>query len=352
MLASGLAGGLLACQLIVGVKDDDGAPRPDAAAPEAGEASAPCVLHKAPEPPTNGGGMGKGGLVYYALERLVIAPAEDAGAESVIGYDLDDRCTGLPTARSDAPCVTPDGGGLVTDEDGGVDNSLRRIFGSLSLLSSDTSDPGAAFFNKAIRAGTRTVLIALGDYNGEPDDTEVNVALFASEGLLPARDGGPVGDGLDEWTHTGVTQFLPAGPFLPVTGYVTRSVLVTRRADLVVAFGGFLLTLHDASITATIDPSGPGHLVNGTISGRAVADEVLAAAGQIPIENNYCLVSSFTGIKSSICDHRDLVHPDASPSETCDSVSVGIGFVAVRAVAKDVIKDASVEACAPLTCSP
>jgi|GEM_PF-3518227 len=371
LLASLLAGGLVACQLIVGVKDDEGSVRPpDATAgdggEEGGDVQPSCFLVKPPGPPSadSDGGDASSGTAFYALERVAIDPT---GSTSAIGYDLDDRCTGLPTSTGvpgTAPCSPPDGSTRIDDADGGVDNALRGILAYAALIPTHVSaDPAANFFNDDIEAGTRTLIVALRNYNGAADDTEVAVGLIASEGLAPALDvgpspeAGPRWDGNDVWGHTGEPYLSAAGPTgLDLKGYVKNHVLVTYPHDIRLSFGAFSLNLRAASIIATIDHTAtPGRLTDGTIVGRALANEFVEASGQIPVTDKLCLLSGSKTAVDLICQARDITStPGGNPSASCDSISVGIGFRAVGAgisLAAQQAPDGGV--CdAALTCSP
>lgn len=361
LLASLLAGGLLACQLIVGVEDDVGAVRPpdagfsDAAADrDSGEPT--CALRKPPGPPAAStvGAIDNIETVFYALERVAIDPTDAGG---VIGYDLDNRCTGLPTepiadaAVNRAPCVTPMRVEPFADGDGGVDNAFRDLFGAFAFATHPSPDRAANFFNDDIEVGARTLIVAIKDYNGAADDTEVNVALVASEGLTAAVDGGPRWDGTDVWTHT---EGWLNGPTFTLRGYVRDHVLVASpiKDELRLSFGGFSVMLHTATIIAKIAPMA-NRLEDGTIIGRAIANEFIAAAGQIPVKDKYCGLSENPGVLGVICAQRDL-GSNADPSATCDSISVGIGFSAVAArVEVPAQKDPALVACdAAPTCSP
>jgi hypothetical protein len=294
-----------------------------------------------------------GGVAYYAVERIIVTPKE-AGADLVIGYDLDDHCTGLATKQIDPPCTKPGEGIANVDGPGGVDNSFLAILDSFSFAVPMTSpDPGAELFNKQIRVGARTLIVALKDYNGGPNDTKVKVGLIASEGL--DLDGGsPQWKGADTWTHTSATQFFQGGPTLELDGYVRDNVLVARplAGALLVNFGAFSLKVHGASIVGTLVSTVPGTLVNGVITGRVVANELIEAALQIPVASGPCSADT----QSVVCGHRDIASDPASdgrPGAICDSVSIGIGFAAVRAMVSGTVADPVLQLCdAGKTCSP
>ena len=229
---------------------------------------------------------------------------------------------------------------------------MRDIFKSFALSTHDSPDRAANLFNDDIEAGARTLIVAVRDYNGAADDTDVTVGLIASEGLDSASDGGPRWDGTDMWSHT--DKWL-SGPTLPLSGYVKDHVLVTRPTNLVMSFGGFSLRLRLASIVGTIDPVAPGRLLDGVVIGRGVANELIAASGQLPVQGERCAISTSPLAIATICGARDIgSSAGGDASATCDSISVAMGFSAVGAgINPAAQKDPDGGACdAALTCNP
>ena len=249
--------------------------------------------------------------MLFAFSKLAITPvAPDGGEAPVIGYDLDGLCTGLEPPNNGAPCAAPEGGTTPTDKAGGVDNSFQSAFEKFFLFSSDPNDKGASSFNKAIRAGQQTTLLALIDYNGEANDSVVKISLTPSAGLQSpgdGGDGGPSWDGQDRWTYVSEAAFIGDVPVPLSTGYVANDVLVVNFAELKLAFGEFALTLHDAVVTATIAREGTVRsLHNGTIAGRAGANDLIRATGPVLVQDvATCLNDS--GLPKIVRDGRFLV---------------------------------------------
>src|SRR5690606_20059257 len=150
---------LLACQVIVGVREEEGAPRPadagSGAVTDADGPSDPCIKHVPPPPPPGPPATDDVDARYFALRSFAFRPPN----QPAIGYDLDQRCTGLAASTtSDPPCVMPSPD--EADDDGGVDNAFGRLLDLLpGAFKSDSGDFAGEAFDFNVGIGRFTILV-------------------------------------------------------------------------------------------------------------------------------------------------------------------------------------------------
>lgn len=339
LLLVGLAGALAACQVLVGVSDEEGAARP------AGSQVVPVAdlcPHTAPPPPPSGAQDGPDQApVWFALTTLEGLPRPDGRP---VGFDLDQRCTGFP-----APTAF-DGGALCAssfiDDTGGVDNAAARLFGALP------GGYGKALFDgfRVQARAARTLLVYLARYNGQPNDPSVVARLVASEGLqstscdggAPSGDGGALLEGCDTWGFPQGTLTPFDGGATPAVlheGYVSegRLVLGTKAAlelEVEVGRGTFPLPLSgavlEARISEKVGPQGATvRTLAGTIAGRVSVSALLSAFARQP---SLCTAPELEAYKRAVCAYRDMPGSlSDDPLRACTHVSVGLAFTSVQA---------------------
>ena len=343
LVVSGLAAAsLVACQLLVGITDDEGSPVSDEAGRDAdgvdaaAAARADCGQRRPPAPPSDGGAGGPDLDLIFAFRTVTFVPRLGDGGEpqGVIGYDLDDRCTGIGTINNDPPCARPDTATAQDEVDkaGGVDNAFQSTFDDFPL-DKRKPDPASAAFNKLIGQGKQTLLLVVRNYNGGPDDEEVKIALLSAPGLESPSDGGPMWDGGDRWTRPPLVTLFNGLPQTPLAGYVSNFTLVVGFTDLDIVFPPFGLPLKNGVLTARIvEDGGIRSLVDGTIAGRGAVDALIMATGPIEFAGkNVCADPVlFRLLGDAVCRRRDvpLNVKDDGVKARCDAVSVGIGFEA------------------------
>ncbi|MDB5216424.1 MAG: hypothetical protein JWO86_4351 [Myxococcaceae bacterium] len=341
---------LAACQLLAGVDDEEGVARPDGATPEAGpdvapEAGDPCAKVRPPPPPSLGSVSDAGSLgpQLFAFRTFLVRPS---GAP--LGYDIDARCTGHPTSTtSEAPCIGA-ANGDTDDDDGGVDNSLGRVVEK--SVPSDKDLAGNSL-TSSVAKGNFTLLLEVFNYNGEPNDDAVSVAVITAP-RLTANDcdgglseaGAPTWDGCETWATSGVELLneLPTTNLL--SGYVADDVLVVtprqKEQEIAFALGRTSLRLGEALATARIDRgggSGPIRLKDGLLVGRVAADTLLAFFYRLEIGGTTALceqgatgVSIEKTLRGTLCALRDvpLRAADDGKGSKCDALSFVLGFEA------------------------
>lgn len=342
------AASLAACQLIVGVKDEDGFLRPDAAATadavdEDAPADDPCKKYGPPPPPEAGtvpadpGGQSS----VFAVRKFYIRPR----GSTIMGYDLDGRCTGSQgSTTSESPCRPP--GKILADGDGGVDNALAALTDKFAIMS-DAGDLLGDLANEQVDLGKATNIIGLFDYNGLPNDDDVSAQVAMGLGLSSTGcddevlndDGGltPRWDGCDVWAHApGQIIDGPQPVWQTAKGYVADGVLVVRteRMKLGLIYGE--ITAEDCVLTARIEGTeGAYRLVDGIFAGRVSAANVVEIVRLMDL--NGVLVckdeARFSLLRGMICGVRDLpLHrADDGRGLACEAVSFAFGFEAEKA---------------------
>jgi hypothetical protein len=336
---------IIACQLLVGVRDevgtaaDAGASSIDATA-EPAETGPACPLLHPPLMPESSMGTDQPESVF-AFQTLRIRP-KDA---PVLGYDLDERCT--KDVAQPQGCIapgSPDNPPL--DDEGGVDNAFGKVvdFFVGSAAGDAGTDPAAKPFNNDILAGRGTTVAFLAGYNGLADDDDVFFDFLRAAGPVtngcedasPGDAGRPSWDGCDVWSIAAEDisgGAVPARPLLRLRGYVRGGVMVVRYNDLTVPLGDIGLHLVDAIVTARVSrEDGALALRDGTIAGRAPAADLARAALRFTLTNIPVCTSEATSqaVITSVCGARDIrASTMGSEGLPCDSVSVAVGFDAL-----------------------
>ena len=339
-LTSLAALGLLACQVIVGVGDETGEPRPGDGGTDtvdAGEEPDPCLKHHPPLPPSTTTAETPGAR-FFAVKTFRLRPRDALP----IGYDLDDRCTGTAgSTTSAAPCTSPNEGDPVVDDDGGVDNSFGRLLDTVRLVNPADDLAGEAFTTSAER-GIFTFIVQVLGWNGEPNDERVSVAMItgtnlASSGCGDAAvpGGRPRFDGCDRWDFSEDTPFTPEFGVAAngMDGYVTNGVLVAtdRKTPRSFGFGETTVTLHEPLLTARIvDDAGVPTLVDGVVTGRVAASTLLEFVYRLERDGGaFCDDPNTTAlVRQFVCDRRDITlsRSDDGKGLGCDAVSFAFGF--------------------------
>jgi hypothetical protein len=344
LLAPASDGGADAGGTDVGPDTNGAADAGDALGADAGG----CVLAQPPPPPGSDDPSDAGDLeVVLAVRAFDLGLRADGGAPPVIGYDLD----GLCTCPGPADCVAAAPGGSACDQPGGRDNAGGALLREFYQVS------GGSFFsqdalNAQIASGHHTMLLRLRRYNGTPNDTQVELSVYVSDGTLPKQDGGlpspPAWNGQDAWIVDGRTVFGGAGPpIVPVyfdeSAYVAGGVLVGSFGDGVVPLpidsaDLIVIELRAAIVSGTLARTASGwSLTEGVVDGRLAATNLLAELAYVHDLTNQteylCPGSpSYANLKGLICPALDVTADPAAPhAQTCDALSMALGFTAQSA---------------------
>ncbi|MFI5042885.1 MAG: hypothetical protein ACHQNA_13745 [Acidimicrobiales bacterium] len=287
-------------------------------------------------------------------------PAPDAMAPlPPLGWDLDNvvTCPGPPS------CVQATGMERCDDE-AGRDHTGLLLF----RLLGPTAQTGVAAVNAAMLGGEYGLVVQVTGYNGQPNDTQVRVALYFSSGVLGTGDAGDAGpilnhDGNDRWTidprslvgeptsgdcFGGASACQPN--FSDEMAYVSDGVLVAQGlGEVPITFGGraniggAVMTLSQTVVVGTLVPtpiSGNGQgwgIVNGSISGRWGSTKLLSNMATIPdptMDSGAFLCGAaspaYQFLRNYICSLQDISTDPTSDNHgaPCDAISMSFGFTA------------------------
>jgi hypothetical protein len=381
-----------ACSAILGIGDDVFTYAPDEAgaeaAPDTRVPDAPpgpdnCEHAFPPPPPASELTSQAFPTMVFAFKNLDLTGVRDGGAP--VGFDLDGVCTCDPSDHSETaggPTCLTDGatadGGTACDEDGGRDNAFNILFTENAFLGTlkQTGD-----LVDQIRCGRTGMLVFLGGYNGEADDTNVGVSFAPSLGIREPHFVGEINDPLcqlgdgdiptypayfdasDSWSTLDgsideATGLPPLGNALK--GYVTGWQLVADGRNstqrMIVSVGGISIAFTTPVLTARIVPLDAGTnppvfaLADGVMSGRIDGRDLLAFAATAPIrepgrtfshlcEPKWAQVYPF--IKGTLCGALDIrsSRSDDKKGLPCNALSFTAQFEAVPATKSEISAD-------------
>lgn len=294
----------------------------------------------------------------------------EPGSNNLAGFDLDLSCTCDPrpgTNQDGGSSCKPRGNAPVTcDADGGIDNQALALFAQIKPY----SDLDKSFQDDAAE-GKRTIMLFIKNWNGKPNDLEVGLGIFVSNGANPIVDGKPtkltdaIENGKTDWSYPGdiKTKDGILQPTFPLPGgFVRDGRLVVKGAGTVtLLLGSNGLTFNEALVVGdlTRDTAGLVKFV-GVIGGRIRDTDLLSAAGQLKVSGTdpaceYLGGSVFNAvIKPSICGAVDLPQGQRSDFKgaDCDSISSAIAIESYSATISgpapnDIPPDTTPNPCSP-----
>ena len=367
-LVFGAGAVLLSCQVILGLDEPFGTPRPIF---EAGPGVPDLCEHRyEPGPPDATTDDTVGGGRWFAAQSYELPYVGDAGLG--VGLDLDGRCTCNPDpekrdAYDGGPSCTPRTalGPSSCDKSGGVDDAFGTSLGSFFTKVSSLDPRGDG--NTDILHGLRTAMFYLADWNGAPNDANVTVALVASSGLVTPQgcadsgagretpDGSvvdgqlyypPLFDGCDRWSiqpgDAKPNLGLPPTPtVMAIRAYVRDGVLVADLGRSAIALLGTNAYSSEGHLVARMTPvPGVGYTLDGFLAGRISFTDLVNAASSIPIlsDGKYAPLCKQPAFRNSfitpLCGDLDLMEHSSQDNtgQVCDAVSVVFGFHAVSSL--------------------
>jgi hypothetical protein len=267
-----------------------------------------------------------------AVNKFLLKPA--AGAKP-IGFNLDGLCG---CAES---CKPPAGGSTICDDATGVDNTGLNVF-NLQLAGIDLEQRA----NENLQKGDNGVLIRVSGYNGTPNDSTVQIEIFASQGT-ENPDGGstgvkPKGTSADRWTIDQANVELPQLKSKERTdGYVRDGVLVAPNLSTNILIDADIsVSFRYGVLTATIESLGNNEyaLRDGVVAGRWPIIDALLTLSRISDPSSADKRTPFCETKSafytvglqSLCAQTDVRADNDNAGELpCDAVSTAMGFEAL-----------------------
>jgi hypothetical protein len=311
---------------------------------DSGADADPCDHARIPARPDHDdpGGVDAGELVFASRSLIFDI---DAGNGQTVGFDLDGFCTCPGPPSCNGPAKT------VCDDPRGRDNAAGALLNNFSAYA-DAFNPQKV--NERIAAGRIGLVIRISAYNGTPNDTQIQAAVFLSNGIDGYQDGGtpkpPQYMGNDVWTID--PKSLVGGvapPYIPTsdnsdnTAYVKDGVAVASLNDIFIDFAGGVgasqlrVDLTGVIVTANITPNGNGgfQISEGTLAGRWPTRKLLTSFAGIhdPLSMNpnaYLCGDSgtYAGLKSLACNQRDVasVVQNDGQNARCDALSFALRF--------------------------
>lgn len=304
-----------------------------------------------PETGTPGDGTGK----IFGTSHIYIGTKTRAGADAPsawadFGYDLD----GQVTASNFSNHCKPAGGAAPTntfpDGTNGIDNAFGKVLLPIIKAAADAqvSDLEGEL-NNAITEGSFNIMLNLTDL-GDGTDYDPISAL-----LLAGKDG-------NGNTWKAAPEFLtnPEDPTSSKvkfpTSYVVNNVWVSGdkgTVDLSIAIAGFDLSLKIESAVISMELDGAhGSATNGIIAGVLDAEALISQLRTVlgAVDKSFCDGAAVDGILNQIRQASDIMKDGSqNPAETCDGISIGLGFDAT-VVTLDGVGEPAAEGSDPCLC--
>jgi hypothetical protein len=287
------------------------------------------------------------GEIAFAVRDVVFEQGADWRRT---GYDLDGFCTAAPDYE--AGCAPPDGSRPVIDGDTGIDN----VFGQTLFPLVSLAVPGLQMASRTFQeAGDGSVLIRIVDWNGQLNDSRVDVVAAvtvfgttaaAAPDVTITATGPELSDGTfpppPAWDDEDVfwgreDNFVGGNESNPRirddNAYVTNGTLVVRlpeRTDFIFPGTdvGVLVRLTEAFATGRISDDRT-RLENVTVAGRWAINDLLDTAEAIGVCPGTPDLMTLQRIMDMNADVRSRADT-SGPGVSCDAVSIAIQFTGYR----------------------
>jgi hypothetical protein len=257
-----------------------------------------------------------------------------------LGYDLDGTCTGQGFS-----CVSPRGQtSPVQDESEGRDNSLNSLLFKAAGLPLNHAQQPFYDVDMDAQVGRASIAIVIRGYNGEANDTQIEVGVYSVSMWADVFAGSPAPrwDGDDVWR--------PTSPWIDPTGdgplrsdrplfrdahaYVSDGTFVARFSSLLLGFAYIPSDLwHDVLVTGRLYVrDGELEVREGILTGMWPVDTLLTFLAR-PFEadpNSTACVEVNALMRDLFCNSVDLSISE-DPNAPCDAISIVYGFTASRA---------------------
>lgn len=277
----------------------------------------------------------------FAVNSLLLGEADRAGnknanAWKAYGYNLDDRITNVVDQRSadlSRVCKRVQGAPATVHQDGdqGIDNAFGKEI--LKLLEPFTPTPSRTI-SDAITAGEFTIMLKVVGLTDEPEQTNTNLSGTLLVGGAFDEDPTklPTFTVADDWPYLQEPQVGISGAYINKGIFVNGKGGATVKLSLSIGGQALDLSIHKALITFKHAPD-KNALEEGTIAGVIDTEEFVSGIASIAgrFDPSLCEGLTVESIKDSIRQASDMIVNGAQdPEKTCDGISVGIGFTAMR----------------------
>jgi hypothetical protein len=297
-------------------------------------------------PACNGPGPSGDGYVYV-LRRVFLGDTDRDGTPNPqngwkqYGMNLD----GKVSDKASKDLCKPRGGAspaqAYPDGAGGIDNSFGRNILPIFLgLTADLS----AKQNAKIAAGDGSFLLHLVGLAPQGDTCGLSAGFFRGSSLGSV----PKFDGTDAWPvdpdllvdpldlSKGSKAVFPTSDLVGDTWWTTSST--TIPFDYGFLGGSMPIPIDHARITMRLDPSRV-NVVEGTIGGIVQVDALVEVIRKVAgsFDPSLCSGATIDSIVNQLEQAADILADGTQdPGVTCDAISFGVGFEAVRATLSDV----------------
>ncbi len=316
---------------------------------------------------------------FVLAMRSVDFGEDDLSAGPTVGYDLDGRCScqGEQASCQNAASV----GEEQCDGPAGRDNVTAMIFKQLGTF--DPAKRTSEAWTAEIESGDWSLLFRVRDYNGKPNDDQVQVALYPSPGLDEdgcSNDPTPKWDGNDQWPVSvtaldgggaggqggaggcgGSTssEALDSPKYVDDNAYVTSSVLVANLPELALVldrgYSHTILKLTAGFVSGRLEADsevGGWSLRDGLLVGRWKVSDFFEMLSNLDYKSEPLCTDTaiYQAIKATACPKLDLTSVLAGPTKPCDALSFGIAIEAQSAKLGTIDQSAPPQsACPPAT---
>jgi hypothetical protein len=277
--------------------------------------------------------------VVLAMNKLFLGDTDRNGTASTTawkkyGYNLDGK---VSTKAAKDLCKPPKGGtpsSTYPDGDDGIDNAFGKTL--MPIIGGLANDPTGSV-QEAIDKGSFTIMLAFEKLGAGKDYNPLLTKLYGGATLDPA----PKWDGTDEWPL--VPELLnnasdPGSAKVQFpTSYVADNTWVSGSEGTVklsISVQGYALSLNinKAIISAKLaadHKSASDGIIAGVLDTEQLIAELKKIAGNF--DAGMCDGTVFDGIANQLRGASDIMKDGSQdPSQTCDGISIGLGFDATE----------------------
>ncbi len=265
-----------------------------------------------------------------------------------MGFDVDGVCTCIGTPPGPESCKPGPTAKSHCDDPGGIDNQGEQLIVAFAAYNGFFDQ---AFINQRLANGYYGALIRIRNYNGLPNDAQVEVSVYSSNGTQGIQFGSPsfpIGDGNDVWTidpNSLLGGIIPDGgdpiprDAVDPNAYVTNGTLVANlNVPLSVGAGNgegtVTVDLSGSVVTGKLVASGNSFRIDkGLMAGRWSARKMLTGLKVLydPLDTTQHLCGTdpvYQGLRQVVCKYPDVTSnvQEDGKNAPCDAISIGFAF--------------------------
>jgi hypothetical protein len=274
----------------------------------------------------------------YAVRslRIGLSPTADINEWRDLGYDQD--CTQTGPGGLPSSCQTNgDAGAIIEDGHQGRDNSFgRNVGGRLALVRQSHPElPDiAGEANQRLETGAAGMLVGIDHYGGTDEDPTVSVAVYGSVGVAnpPAA-----WDGSDAWKLDSSWLDSSDKPLhVDDSAYVSAGMVVARFDHLALLLTGDVgeldISIDRAVLVLALSPD-RSMVTDGELFGVIGSQTLVQSIDRFVSQHGICPSdSSYAAMRTVMNRAADIrLADDVDAAAPCDSVSIGVSFLAQRA---------------------